>query len=259
MEPTADSPTPAEQPPITEAAALVAAETPAPAPAPVPADGSVVIDGVTYSPATHQFKDGAFVLGKNGLPKRRTGPQKTSSPLAQKVKTTRQKKAKPPMTETPSPATAAPTPTPSTVTASDAAPPAASDAPAQTGNMNTPSPPAVAASATQAPPQTSVRATTAVVTRSFGKIGAIEASDQKLEVRGFVTEPATVEIGYGLTLNIGNYESARVDVKVSVPCYREEINEAYDFAKKWAEERVQAEVKEIRKIASGTKGNNTPF
>ena len=97
------------------------------------------------------------------------------------------------------------------------------------------------------------------MTRVYGKIGAAETKNEELEVRSFVTEPAVVEIGYGLTLNIGNYESARVDVKLTLPCYAEEANAAYDYAKAWAETRVQNEVKEIRKIASGTKGSGSPF
>jgi hypothetical protein len=67
-----------------------------------------------------------------------------------------------------------------------------------------------------------------------------------------------VEIGYGLTLNIGNYESARIDVRISLPCYREETDDAFSFAKKWTEDRIQTEVKAIRQIASGTK-STTPF
>ena len=104
-----------------------------------------------------------------------------------------------------------------------------------------------------------LKPSTATVTRTYGKIGAPETKDEQIEVRAFVTEPASVEIGYGLTLNIGNYESARVDVRLSVPCYREEMDDAFAFAKKWAEERVQKEVAEVRKISSGTKTGSTPF
>lgn len=98
---------------------------------------------------------------------------------------------------------------------------------------------------------------TAVVTRTFGKIGLPESKEEPLEVRTFVTPPAHIELGYGLTLNIGNYESARVDVKLNVPCYREEVDEAYEWARKWAEDRVRREVKEVRAMAAPPKSN--PF
>jgi hypothetical protein len=103
------------------------------------------------------------------------------------------------------------------------------------------------------------RPTTATVTRTYGKIGAPESKDETIEVHTFQTPPAAVDVGYGLTLNIGNYESARVDVRVTVPCYREELDDAYAFARKWAEERIAVEVKEVRKMASGQTRNNTPF
>jgi len=113
---------------------------------------------------------------------------------------------------------------------------------------------------TQAPPviKETVKSMTATVTTVYGNIGLPASKDEEIAVRTFVTNPAMVEIGYGLTLNIGNYESARIDVRVSLPCYVEETDQAFAFAKKWTEERIQTEVKEIRKIASGTK-THTPF
>ena len=205
--------------------------------APLNPTGPIVVAGEVVTPETHRFKDGAPIIGKNGKALRRPGPSKgvtykkvqtvvVAAPAAQPVDT--------------SPTETSPAPAAAPVVAAAVAP--------------TPTP------AVEAPKQTTATtlATTAVVTRTYGKIGAPEISDEKLEVRTFVTAPASVEIGYGLTLNIGNYESARIDVKLSVPCYREEADEAFAYAKKWAEERVQQEVKEVRKIASGTK-SNTPF
>ena len=74
-------------------------------------------------------------------------------------------------------------------------------------------------------------------------------TDVTIEVNTFATDPARVQVGYGTTLNLGNFESARVDVLVSVPCYKEEIDDAFVAAKKWVEEKVAAEIHEIR---SGT-------
>ena len=37
-------------------------------------------------------------------------------------------------------------------------------------------------------------------------------------VHKFETEPATVSVDYALTMNLGNYESARISVSVTVPC-----------------------------------------
>lgn len=49
---------------------------------------------------------------------------------------------------------------------------------------------------------------------------------------------------------MGNYESARISIGVSVPCYFEELGDAHDFAVKWAEERVKAEVVAVRSTKS---------
>jgi hypothetical protein len=45
-----------------------------------------------------------------------------------------------------------------------------------------------------------------------------------LQVRKFAVEPAYVRVNAGSTKNMGNYESLRVDVSISVPCYAEEID-----------------------------------
>jgi hypothetical protein len=51
---------------------------------------------------------------------------------------------------------------------------------------------------------------------------------------------ARVEVGIGVTVNIGNFESLRVDVRVSVPCLPAEVDEAYQQAS----EKVEALVVE---------------
>lgn len=58
--------------------------------------------------------------------------------------------------------------------------------------------------------------------------------------------PAEVNIQFGLTINLGNYESARVDVGIRYPCDREKIAEAYKSAKEWCEKQIMEEVREIR-------------
>lgn len=219
-----------ETPALPEA--LVEAVSPEPATDSNPAPASVeappetpagvfIVNGEAVSPETHRFKNGLPVIGKNGKALRRPGPSKGKAPT-QSVPT-------------------------------DTAVASATDAPAAPA----PAPSASAPAPAPAPTPVVVRPATAVVTRVYGKIGAPETKNEELEVRSFVTEPAVVEIGYGLTLNIGNYESARVDVKISLPCYAEEANAAYEYAKKWTEERVQIEVKDVRKLASGK--SNSPF
>lgn len=54
--------------------------------------------------------------------------------------------------------------------------------------------------------------------------GKDETKPVALEVRKFETEPAYVRVSAGMTKNMGNYESLRVDIAISMPCYEEEID-----------------------------------
>lgn len=93
----------------------------------------------------------------------------------------------------------------------------------------------------------------AFVSRQFTKMvdgesqeGKLEGTDEIIQVNKFVTEPAKVTVEYGLTINLGNFESAKVGVAVTVPCYFEELDDAYKWATRWAEERVGKEKDNIQ-------------
>jgi len=85
-----------------------------------------------------------------------------------------------------------------------------------------------------------------VVTKQYGKIGPEKVTEETIEVQGFVVEPAKIQVEYGLTLSLGNYEMVRLGVSVTLPCYREEIDTAYDYARKWATDRIEKEVAAVR-------------
>lgn len=95
-------------------------------------------------------------------------------------------------------------------------------------------------------------ATLEVSRTAFGKE---EVSQEKLFVRLFQTNPANLSVKAGATINLGNYESARVDVMLSVPMYMEEIDEMYPKVKKWVEEKVGAEYAELTAQAKKRKGD----
>jgi len=75
--------------------------------------------------------------------------------------------------------------------------------------------------------------------------GSEEDQENILSVKTFVTSPATVGVKLGRTINLGNFEYARIDVDVSVPCYVEEIAEVYAKTMQIAEFMIQEKVKEI--------------
>lgn len=71
------------------------------------------------------------------------------------------------------------------------------------------------------------------VFRSFSSSGEVMSEDEgveDLEVREFKVDPAYISVNHGRTVNIGNFESVRVDVRVSIPCYKEEVVEAILYA-----------------------------
>lgn len=68
-----------------------------------------------------------------------------------------------------------------------------------------------------------------------------EVEDEQLKVRPFISEAAEVGLSRGLTINLGNYESVRLDVSIKVPCYLEEAREAFEFARRFTEERLEEE------------------
>ncbi len=56
-----------------------------------------------------------------------------------------------------------------------------------------------------------------------------------------------IKIMLGATLNMGNYQSARVDVGIDYPCSSDEsIDEDYEKAMEWVEGRLTAQIGELK-------------
>ena len=54
-------------------------------------------------------------------------------------------------------------------------------------------------------------------------------------------QPAHVSATMGLTMNLGDYESAKISVTTTLPCYVEEIDDAYEAAKNYSGMKMLAE------------------
>ncbi len=72
-------------------------------------------------------------------------------------------------------------------------------------------------------------------------LGKEETSEEMLEVRVFETEPAVVSIGYGLTISLGNFESAKISVGVDYPCYSEEVEEVLNQVRDFVTSEINKE------------------
>lgn len=77
-----------------------------------------------------------------------------------------------------------------------------------------------------------------ITTNIYGKEG--ERVEREVEV--FEVEPAYVRVNAGRTKNLGNYESLRVDVSITVPCYRETIDETFSKVGDEVEDMLDYEV-----------------
>ena len=58
-------------------------------------------------------------------------------------------------------------------------------------------------------------------------VGKQKKKGGRMKIRPFVTDTANVSVKYGLTIPTQEYGSARGDVMISCPCYKEEIVEMY--------------------------------
>lgn len=55
-----------------------------------------------------------------------------------------------------------------------------------------------------------------------------EAGNSNRESMGFSSEPAFIKVGAGVTKNLGDFESLRVDVAITMPCRVEDIDTTYE-------------------------------
>ena len=72
--------------------------------------------------------------------------------------------------------------------------------------------------------------------------GAEEIEEVEKDVHQFVTETAFVRVEAGQTVNLGDFESLRISVAVTVPCYKEEVEDTTDQVCDYVAERLVDEV-----------------
>lgn len=83
-----------------------------------------------------------------------------------------------------------------------------------------------------------------ILTVTSSGLGVPEDKREVLEVRKFETEPAWVRVNAGVTKNLGNYESLRVDVSISAPCYIEEVEAVQKNVAGLVADMLDAEIEE---------------
>lgn len=86
-----------------------------------------------------------------------------------------------------------------------------------------------------------------VITVSRTMFNQIDEEKEFIKIRPFATTTAKVGVKLGRTINLGNYESARIDVMIEMPCYVEEAPKVYGDVFSLAEERLMTETDKITK------------
>jgi len=85
------------------------------------------------------------------------------------------------------------------------------------------------------------------ITVSRTVMGQTTSSSEVIKVRPFRTSPAYVSVAYGGTVNLGNFNSFRTNVSISLPCYAEEVFDVYNDVREKVEELVAKEITEAQK------------
>ena len=79
-------------------------------------------------------------------------------------------------------------------------------------------------------------------TLTVSKGGKEKVTIKDAKIKKFTTDPVYVRIGAGVTKNMGDYESLRVDVSISMPCYREDMDKTFDKVAEDVAKRLSDEV-----------------
>lgn len=83
------------------------------------------------------------------------------------------------------------------------------------------------------------------ITVSRTKFNQTDEEQSLIEIRPFATTPAKVAVKLGRTINLGNYESARIDVSFEMPCYAEEAKDIYKGLMAETAKILQEEVEKV--------------
>jgi hypothetical protein len=86
----------------------------------------------------------------------------------------------------------------------------------------------------------------ATKSRSTKAGGQVEQSE---EILLFPDEPCYVSIRRSKTVNLGNYESERIEVGLSLPCQPEKIDETAAGAKAWVDQQITEISSQITRAA----------
>jgi len=79
-----------------------------------------------------------------------------------------------------------------------------------------------------------------------GETIAQSSSETKVLHPGVFTNGMSITVEGGRVINLGNYETARVGVSITVPCDKGSLDEAYQFATDWVDSKIEEALKDAK-------------
>jgi hypothetical protein len=98
--------------------------------------------------------------------------------------------------------------------------------------------------------QLTAKAPKAVITKEFKDQTSTQEHVPFASVK-VPANPAVVTVNMGVTRNLGNYESVKFGVELSLPCDPANIEAAFEEAKGWVDSRVELINQEISEQLKG--------
>ena len=89
---------------------------------------------------------------------------------------------------------------------------------------------------------------TVSVSKKVGGAPLAETLTQEQVSKGVMLNKAevfSINVSGGQTINLGNYNSAKIGVSITLPTTKDELDEAYNFATAWVSEKLAKAMKEI--------------
>lgn len=78
-----------------------------------------------------------------------------------------------------------------------------------------------------------------------GQAEDVELPEQFAAKEGSHGPFCEVGVDMGYTHNLGNFQSARVDVSLKVPCLHHEVDDVFNYAKTWVNNRMEEMISEL--------------
>lgn len=85
------------------------------------------------------------------------------------------------------------------------------------------------------------------VEKKMGKT-SVEKTETKEHLEDVVVTQKMANIGFkgGMTFNLGDFNSARVDVSLYYPCEVDKLDETFEKVKAWVDSKIEAICEEVK-------------